>query len=221
MRRKDKNKLYVLDHYKNKTINEISKQLQEDVKKTQDILIELDKKEVTLSNEYELNDLFTRLRDKSNLLVHILHFIKNTISKYKREYIIVIFLNNGKIRAFKTLENPTIEGYYFEKNYYNIDSKCVIRQNKDSVLFYKENIPSPINFLKSNYIDDSFDLELSGQNMKRIVDGSAFKGIVNLGKDDFWKFFDWKMGVIALGIIVLFYLQYTGQIDLGQMLSLN
>ena len=120
-------------------------------------------------------------------------------------------------------ENRDIKGFYVKDDYYNIEEKSIIIQNNKALVFYKESIASPINFLKSVYVNDTFELNLSGENLKSLIDGKAFKGIVNLGKDDssWLKHIDWKMGVIALGIGVLAYLHLTGAIDLGTMLKLS
>ena len=213
----------ILEDGHKKYNNDLEQTVKVTLKEAEQLIKDFKNKKPIISNKKDSYKFFKLVKDKEMYAKKLLSFIKTFYKDSKRLYIITIFLDNGKIKCLKLYENPNIEGFTYGLNYYNIDSVCVINQYEDSILFYKEGKPAPINFLKSSYVNDAFELTLSGENLKNIVDGKAFKGIVSLGKEDkgFFGAIDWKMAVIGLAILLATYLQMTGQIDLVSMFALT
>jgi len=209
--------------YKIKTIEDVTKEKDNINNEINNNLEILKKKTIDLNHKNETYNLIKNIKDKLNSLKLIKKLYDDFINDRKYKYNVVIFLKSNSIKSFEVYEDKDIKGFKYKDEYYNINSRTIIIQNNKPFLFYLEGNPASIDFMNSKIddIDKNTILSLNGSNIIDLIDGKAFKGIANLGvKDDgFWKFFDWKMGVIMLIIIVLTYLHLTGQVDLVSMIG--
>jgi len=179
------------------------------------------RQEINLNNRKEIINLSNQIKDKISYGMMGIEYIKDYFNDKKYKFNVIIILKSTKIKSFSIYENKSLNGFIFNKGYYNISSDCIIKQNDEVFIIYKEGIASPININEIKLIDNIFQAPLSSENLRAIIDGKAFKGIIALGKETEGFNIDWKMALIGLGIIVIGYLQITGKIDLTAMLALK
>ena len=176
---------------------------------------------INLNKVEQLEHLDKALKGYDNLYKKARKFF---IDK-SRTYIVILLLKNNKLKVFEVTENKKIKGFEIEKHYYNIDREAVIHHNNKDFLFYFEEFATPINFTKSSikkYADDiTYELETSSSSLINVVNGQAFKGIVNLGKPESKMNINWLYLLIGIGMLILAILHLTGSIDLGEMLALS
>jgi len=215
-------RLKYLKKIKIKTLEDVKKFKENFNKELIKEIKSLNNKEISIKdkNKKEIEKLSKKINDKISYGQTFIKIIREWFKDMKYSYNIVIILKNGRIKSFNVFEDKNIKGFNFKDEYYNISDDAIITQNNESFLFYKESVALPINFIKSNYTNKTFDLSLSGENLKELVDGKAFKGIVSLGKED-KSSFDWKIILIGAIVLILTFLHLTGQIDLVQMFKLG
>jgi len=206
-----------------KTIEDSKKFREKFNEEISQILSDFAKEDITIDERTSVLNLSKKIQDKISYGMLVLKYINDFFNDSKYKYNVVILLKSNKIKSFTIFENKKLKGFNYNTEYYFIDSVSVIKQNEEAFLFYKEGYGTPIDFSTAIYEDKTFNFELSGENLKSLIDGKAFKGIVQLGKETkgFFETFDWKILGIGLLVIIMVYLHMSGQIDLVQMFKLG